>query len=274
MTEKTQHLEKQIVEDLQNLNYLFSELSWLDQEEANYEIEFKLKEDFENLIDRIFLSLVAYFEVLNLPIFLSRFISHFEQKIKERKIYEKYYHEDSGEFISETLTDIFAFLRPFILFSEDEEYVLRKKGIIYLNRVLENTDRIIKLQGKVCNNESDIYKTVKPYIEIFFPQAAHTEGHVILNKLKCYKPDLFIPDLHSAVEYKLIDEKSDIAKTISEIADDVIGYKEKIGKIGYNIFYTVYYIKNVSITKERLSELWKEREYPENWNLIAVFERN
>jgi len=224
MNEKIQSLEKRIFDDLYRLNRLFSEIIELRQINGKEEQLINLETDFEYLVNDIFLETVAYLEMLNMPRFLSRFLSKFEQKIKERKIFGENYIEEFGEVIPTIYSELWSFVQPFMPYNKDNDSLIRKNDIKYLYRILKNTDTIIKLQKAQCKNESDIYKIVKPFIEMFFPEAANTNGHVIFNKLKNYKPDILIPDLRSAVEYKLIDENSDIKKTIAEIADDAIGY--------------------------------------------------
>ena len=47
-----------------------------------------------------------------------------------------------------------------------------------------------------------------------------------------------------------------------------------IGSVFYKEFYTVFYIKNGTITEERFIKYWEERDHPKNWKCIPVFERS
>lgn len=265
-------LEKSIQEGLNNLYGIFSQLSLL-KEYTQYAVvpEYDdLRSSFESVAKVTYLQIVAYIEMQNLKSYLAEFIQAFKEKLDARQIFDEYYIEETGEVVSQLYNDFWQYLKPFNFEKPD---TLESIGLIYLERVLENTDRFIKIQGVTIINESSIYKAIRPYIEMLFPKVINTDGHYIFNMLKNYKPDILIPDLHTAVEYKFINSTMDIKSTICEIADDVIGYKEKIGTNDYKQFYTVYYIKDSLLTKERFFELWEERCYPKTWKAIPVFER-
>jgi hypothetical protein len=274
--EEMEYLEKTINDGLDNLYYTYNKMEMMEDLNLhydNYEYD-RLKDNFESIANATYIKVLAYFELKGLKTYLQKFIDEFDNKIKTLDIYQQYYHEESGDTVSQLYLDFRSFLKPF-KFNESGEFdsIYLNQGLTYLERILMNTDLIIKLQQKVIHNEPDIYKTIKPFIEIFFPSVLNTEGSVILNKLKKYKPDIFIPELHVAVEYKYINTLPDIKSTISEIADDVKGYKEKIGTNEYQLFYSVFYISDSLLTKERFQELWREREYPDTWRAIPVFER-
>ena len=273
---KDKDIRRKIQRSLDSIHSIFSQIDMLeelDQHIENEEYE-NLKTEYETLIWTTYLQIAAFLESNHLNSYLNDFKNSYEDRITKNNIYDRFFHHDSGNTYSRIYLDFFQVLSPFnFSSSETHESQIIKYSLIYLERILKNTDKLLNLQKVKIVNEADIYNPIKPFIEIFFPSIINSSGSAIFSKLKKYKPDILIPELKTAVEYKYIKSNKDIQKTISEIADDVIGYKDKIGTNDYVRFYCVYYLKKHFVTKERFIILWKEREYPENWKPIIVFER-
>lgn len=55
---------------------------------------------------------------------------------------------------------------------------------------------------------------------------------------KCYNPDILIPSLECAIEFKYVKDEKELNRTMDEILADVEGYK---GNPSYSVFYSVFY---------------------------------
>jgi hypothetical protein len=270
-------VEKKIQENLNNISSAFSQLDMM--EELNLHIESdeyeSLKDEYKTLIRSTSLQIQVYLELNELDSYLLDFKQKFNSKIENNQIYDRYFHSESGNTYSQIYLDFWQFLSPFSFIQPDDfESIYTKKGLFYLERILKNSDILVKLRKAPINNEADIYNSIKPFIEILFPSVINSTGSAIFSKLKKYKPDIMIPELFTAVEYKYVNSEPDISLCITAIADDVIGYQDKIGTTDYRLFYSVFFITKVDKSEERFLEFWKERNYPENWKVIFVFERS
>lgn len=270
-------IEKKIQDNLNNIFSAFSQLDMMEELDLNVENDEyeSLNDEYKTLIKSTYLQIQVYLELNGLDSYLADFKQKFNSKIENNnQLFDRHFHNESGNTYSRIYLDFFQFLSPFSFIQPDDfESIYTKKGLFYLERILKNTDILIKLRKAPINNEADIYNSIKPFIEILFPKVANTTGSVFFSKLKKYKPDLLIPELFTAIEYKYINSDHDLSLCITDIADDVIGYRDKIGTSDYRLFYCVFYITKGDKSEERFLEYWKERDYPDNWKAIFVFER-
>jgi hypothetical protein len=139
-------------------------------------------------------------------------------------------------------------------------------GLMYLERILKSTAVIIARNGSVPDSEPKVYNAVKSILEVIFPSSIHAKG-AFFKKAQEYKPDILIPELSVAVEYKYVDNEAKLKATISQISDDVKGYDDEKD---YFRFYAVFYVKGDICGVERFKELWKEKNYPSNWKSYYI----
>lgn len=166
-------------------------------------------------------------------------------------------------FWSEDLSKIKRILQPFEAFDSKSK---KDIGIIYLENILLNTSSIIKDMNIVADSEAKVYNGVKHVITSTFPDYINiTEP--FYKEAKCYKPDILIPSLSTAVEYKFAQDEQRLIKTIEEILIDVAGYN---GNVSYKNFYAVFYVKTGIWSEKRFQEVWKGYKFPENWKGIYV----
>jgi hypothetical protein len=94
---------------------------------------------------------------------------------------------------------------------------------------------------------------VKTFCDVTFPKAKLDGGfHPFYSNAKCYKPDILIPTLNCAIEYKFARTEATLVKTIEQILIDVKGYA---GHPIYKYFYAVFYVKSGIISKNRFDEI-------------------
>jgi len=146
------------------------------------------------------------------------------------------------------------------------EVLLNKTGITYLEQILASTAVIAKDLGKTPQNEKEVYESVRVVCKATFTSATFPTDS-FQKTAKCYRPDILIPSLNCAVEYKYAITEKELNETIDQILIDVAGYA---GHPTYKLFYAVFYVTVGACTAGRFHEIWKEKGFPDNWKGILV----
>ena len=229
------------------------------------EIDFT-KHKFREVLKDLYLLVLNYLEFKKSEELLSLyktnlkhiFDSNFESisQINDDEDYTTYY-------ISKELDIINKFLMPYRAFDDKLNTGI---GLNYLENILESTSSIIEAIGSNPEKESDVYNSVRHVIEATFDDYNDlTES--FYKEAKHYVPDLLIPSLRCAIEYKYAKDFKRLVKTIEEILIDVQGYSNHHL---YKIFYAVFYVQPGVCTEKRFNVIWKKYNFPENWNPILV----
>lgn len=270
-----QFLETTISTTLKRLEELFDKISAPIKEDSpammNLE-EFFLnweKEEFEVKSERILNSCRLYLELKGATVYLTDF-NREVRLLKEKS--ENLYGlttvnldlKDESIFLN-TLKN---FLFPFRAFGSGDEKILT--GLDYLVSILQSTNFILNERKIIPKKESDVYNGVKLILESTFPEkrAQYLGGNEPFYKeATYYKPDILVPLLNCAIEYKFIKSRTRLTRTIDEILIDVHGYsKHPI----YKWFYAVFYVKSGITTKVAFENIWKDKNFPDNWFPIFV----
>ncbi|MCE3227937.1 MAG: hypothetical protein K0S32_2488 [Bacteroidetes bacterium] len=226
------------------------------------------KREFNSNAVKVYNMTLVYLEMKNVPLYIHRF----KEKISP-------YYEDMNALPTLNGTDIYGvekciiveeyrkILYPFRAFGGGEEKYLARLDI--LENILENTGFILRDRNIIPDREAVVYNAVKIVCEATFPGEAQFDGghHPFYQQAKCYKPDILIPYLNCAVEYKFAKTETDLIRTIDEILSDVPGYSNHSV---YKLFYAVFYVKTGIIQKKKFSEVWRSKGFPENWKEIIV----
>jgi hypothetical protein len=195
-----------------------------------------------------------------------------DRPYRTQAIYETEFISIIDEQISKLSSDFWHFLEPYKVLLGIEEFTDKNKdikNISLLKRLLKETNALCKLSDKTPTTEPQVYNAVKEYVFLLFPDAKKLSGQAFPTTAKVYKPDIFVPECKSAVEYKYIDTYEKINSTIAGISDDVKGYKKNKE---YKYFFAVFYFKNHFITQERFKKIWEEKEFPSNWKPVFCIE--
>lgn len=167
-------------------------------------------------------------------------------------------------YVSPYLQKIRTLLAPFQAFDVD---VNKNVGLVYLENILHNTAVVIKNLGIHPNSETQVYNAVKFVVQATFPDWINASPEPFIKTAKCYKPDILIPSINTAVEYKFAQDAKTLVKTIEEILIDVVGYS---GHHIYKTFYAVFYVKAGICDENRFNIIWNENRFPKNWKPIFV----
>ncbi len=217
----------------------------------------------EKRLKDLYILIQSYLEIRQMPLLLQNF------KYELNKQFEKNTHESeltNPEGENElVLTQLFRrYLEPFAFFDYSKIKVDEK---LKLYSILQNTGFIIKNLNKPIKNESDIYQQVKWILGLYYPSCRLRNKASFIQQFKTYNPDILIPELKTAIEYKYIDAANDnIDEFMDQIKIDAINY---VNDSRFENFYAVIYIEDISIaTPESIEIVWKSKQFPNNWNLV------
>jgi hypothetical protein len=84
---------------------------------------------------------------------------------------------------------------------------------------------------------------------------------------KCYKPDIGVPSLKAAIEFKFADTDAELKKSIGGIYEDVAGYG---GSEDWRHFYAVFYMTDAFITQHQVEAEFKVSKVDRQWKPIVV----
>ncbi|NIG81772.1 hypothetical protein F3J34_50540 [Klebsiella sp. Ap-873] len=231
---------------------------WINDGHDKYEVPF-----FDTL-KSIYLSVSLYVEKNNSPKYLSIFHSVFGEDYEECEHYNEFSYDDywTGMFNNTFLLKINQFLGPFEFFDSNN----KGSGLIYLENILHGTESYLNVLGINPTKESDVYQPVKQVVNVVFPSSSNA-GSAFLKPNKQYKPDILVPELKAAIEYKYANSRDRLNKNIEEVVSDTQGYTNDFN---YSFFYAVFYVTQDFIGINRFMETWKQHNFPKNWVPIYV----
>lgn len=234
------------------------------------EKDHELMEPFKYLASSLYLSTVCLLDILGLSAYLAQFYQKFGEQFNAKVAAENFVvdHYVSEQRYNKFLLDLQQFLSPLGILDDVERYI-KLSGIRYLETILKNTATIIEKTGITPTSEVEVYKAVKDIFEIIFPSAKFPKSNFIKIAQE-YKPDILIPDLHVAIEYKYAVNATKLKATIAQISDDVKGYT---GDDDYKLFYAVFYVTKSFWTKEKFKAAWDEKKFPKNWRAFYIVGR-
>jgi hypothetical protein len=251
-------------------NRAYGEFDLDPYDNANYEGQVSLA--IVNLYNQI----ICYFEMKGLDYYLKRFINKFEKTIDESKTLAKFgpcipVGIDGFEEDFYILEEFKAFLFSFKFFSHpnDEKFFFDLKLI----EALRETNVMLSIGKTIVNKETDISNKVSDILILFFPsikKISKNSGSTFIQEYKTYYPDILVPSLKTAIEYKYI--KVDSVKTPDDYIDEVyIDSQNYKGDEKYNKFIAVLCLqKGVIYTKKKLLQCWKQKQFPHNWIIIII----
>ena len=138
----------------------------------------------------------------------------------------------SGEPYNIFLVNLSQFLSPLDVLGDSSRY-LKLSGVQYLEVILRNTATIIHKSGIKPKSETEVYNAVKHVLEAVFPSAKPGAKSNFVKTAQGYKPDILLPELSAAVEYKYAADEGKLKNVIAQISDDVKGYT---GDSDYKLF--------------------------------------
>ena len=239
-----------------------------NKEKEDYMLrEYELQDSFEKKARTVYKLIIAYIEASALKEYLSDFKAEFGALFTDNTLFDGKFDDGSGELYSNVVSRFWDFLSPFE-FSQQSymDKLLKQTGISYLERILRNTQFIINEINAQPTTEPQVYNVVKFVIKSVFRNSLQpTAG--FFKSFKKYTPDILIPEIHAAVEYKYADTVEKLKSQIEEVLVDTKGYT---GDINYKIFFAVFYVTDDFWGIDRFDAAWDEMDFPKNWKGIYV----
>lgn len=241
--------------------YGIPDFSKLSQEER-YAYETEEQEKEESLIymaEKLLPLVQAYIEAKHLPNYYNAFLAEITPFYETKgKI-----PSDTGDMDSELMLVYRKYLDAF-----DDFYIIdARKEFDILENILNSTATLLKDFGIQPKSEPEVYKPMIKICKTAFPDNKDCSHYKFQQTAKCYNPDILIPSLECAVEFKYVDDEKELNRTMDEILADVEGYK---GNPSYSVFYVVFYAANSICSPKRFNSMWAEKHFPENWKGIYV----
>lgn len=220
-------------------------------------------ENFRHVATSFYHTLQVYLEQNGLPQFLEvskKSLAPFF--ISDQELMKSRFHEESGDFYSSFYYECWNLLTAFEFFNDQsQKVILKQTGLVYLEHILESTAVIIEMLNLRPTSETQVYNAVKVVLKATFPTAS--EPSTAFQQIaKCYKPDILLPSLNCAIEYKYAQNETVLINTIDQILIDVNGYSNNPD---YKLFYAVFYVKAGIWNEARFRDVWKQKKFPENW---------
>jgi hypothetical protein len=211
----------------------------------------------------------AYIESREMYQLLNFFKETFQEKIKSTdndSLLETVTLHPEGAEELKIISDFEKFLDVFKGF---DYRIVKEEELKKVSSILKNTHFILENTKCKVNNEADIYKEVKWVLSIYYPSTRNKNKARFIQEFKTYNPDILIPELKIAIEYKYIaDIKDNVDNFIDQIKIDSINY---VGDHNYENFIAVIYIADAKIaTAEQIELSWKSKQFPANWDLVIV----
>jgi hypothetical protein len=238
----------------------------LDQEEEEYPgytkewIKYRLKD--------LYYLIKAYLEVKGVTNYLQDFNQKFDAFIHDDTsdlLKAEMYHPE-GEQELKIIVDFKRFLDPFKVF--DYRHT-KEEETIKLTSILKHTDYILKnIKAKIAT-EADIYKQVKWVLGLYYPKCRLLNKASFIQEFKTYNPDILIPELKTAIEYKYVkDTTHNIDEYIDQIRADATNYTDDHR---YENFIAVLYVKDTATaTHDAIQVSWEQKKFPKNWELVIA----
>ena len=223
-------------------------------------IKDSIKYKFKSLYNLI----CVYLETNELLNYLESFKKDFLSNLDNDKlIYQTEINPDDTIGYSVFLSKFYQYLIPFEFINHR---FLNHEGLIYLENVLNNTQVILNNNNCIPTSETEVYNNVKNILNVIFPSSIEAKSNFI-KSFKCFKPDILIPEIKTAIEYKYADSRNKLKNLIEQVYADVQGYT---GDKDYEIFYAVFYVTEDFWGKKKFDNAWKEFNFPDNWKAIYI----
>jgi hypothetical protein len=222
-------------------------------------------------LKRIYILILAYLERQNLPLLAETFIKRYEHQLGDSKFMLESgtmpFDESMDSYLLR-LREFEDFLLPFRAFD-----VFREEKRIsehMLEAVLSNTHLILKQSKVTIKGETSIYRGIEWFLQVIYSESKYSKAPLFPGKFKHYNADLHVPELQTAIEYKLLHTNDNPDDYIDQIRIDAVNYQ---GDDRYNRFYAVmYFIDNQKHKLETLQSCWRAKHFPANWKPIFVFD--
>jgi hypothetical protein len=268
--EEIQYIEEQIKKSIAEISYYHYQ--YITANETSNEEKYPgwTRKWIKNRLKDVYFLIMAYIEVKEMPYLLQTFKETFFDVIyDEKKILKEELIHPEGEPELKVLLGYKQFLEPFKFFEYIEIKDLEHKK---LDSILRKTDFILKHTNALVETSDDIFNQMKWVLSLYYPSCRYKKNTLFHNEIVDYQPDILIPELKVAVEYKFI---KDVTENIDVYIDQINSIANNdLSNFHYDKFIIVIYIYGIEPEIETSIEVaWKSKNFPLNWELIITGER-
>jgi hypothetical protein len=226
----------------------------------------EVRSAFADALDNLYRATLLLIESRNAPEYLRQFYQKFGEKFDGWRA-SMAIETDDGTLQphSVVLRDLRAFLKPLGIGTSANN--IKRLGIHYLENILANTESLLRRFNVEAAGELEISRAIRHVIEIVFPTAHNAPQGRFFKLFKHYKPDILVPELSAAVEYKYIDVEQKLGATYGQIAEDAKGYSRDPD---YQVFFAVFYFTQDFQGLKRYQHAWDQHNFPPDWRPIFI----
>ena len=216
----------------------------------------------EHALNSIYLWTVFLLDTAGLHRYLRQFYERFGRKFDRKAAASKFDSPHPDSYYNVVLSDLRVFLEPFNLRAGSGHQLRGRRDVAILERVLRNTALFIQDLAHPPASEAELDRAMRRILERLFPGSAKAPSSRFIKTHKYYKPDLLIPELGAAIEYKYIDSEIDLKTHLGQLAEDAHAYSDDPQ---YHLFYAVVFITYDFAGQEHYDHAWKEFKMSDNW---------
>jgi len=241
-----------------------------DMDDDNHEFEIitsEYEDDFQTIAQRVYKLIINYIETKGQLHYMADFKAKLKPLFDDNALLQQY--KSNNDYFDENLFlhEAWGFLSAYEAFSGDDlQYLLNRTGLFFLENILANTAVIIHGQNLIVKSESEVYKAVKMVCKAVFPDASEPDT-AFVKAAGEYKPDILLPSLNCAIEYKYAETEAKLKATIEGVLADVKHYSHNPN---YKIFFAVFYVKPDIWGIQKFKTVWQENEFPDNWKGLYI----
>ncbi|CAL1690602.1 hypothetical protein MMB232_00731 [Brevundimonas subvibrioides] len=138
-------------------------------------------------------------------------------------------------------------------------------GLGVFENVLGNTAKIISQAGLEPDREVAVSGKIREVLELCFTHVI--QDSPIPQGITRYKPDIGVPDLLAAAEYKFADSKEEMKRALREVYTDMRGYG---GHPQWRSFYAVFYMTKPFFTQKDVDKEFLLVKADLSWTPIVL----
>jgi hypothetical protein len=170
-----------------------------------------------------------------------------------------------GDPYSSPLAYLGSYFRPLKASVPSRQEVEAAAAVQQLERILLGTPKLVKDRGLEPENEKDVRKAM--YDLLIHPYPDTVREVPIAKQSKVYKPDIGIPSLKTAVEYKFGTTEQEIKTALGGIYQDVAAYA---GSSDWTVFFAVIYMTEPFLTQAQVEAEFRMSKIDRSWRPLLV----
>lgn len=210
-------------------------------------------------MEGLYVHVAFLLEALQLPALLADFKRDFERFRRAKEI--ELALDEFGNPYPLALKYLAAYAKLLVAATSSESLA----DLPLLERILQGTPRLLKGRGikpcKECEVRNALYETL---IHVF----PGTVRDIPIAKVsKCYKPDIGVPSLKAAVEFKFCDSDEELKRAIGGVYEDVVAYA---GSADWQHFYAVFYMTDAFMTQPQVEAEFNLSRVDRRWRPLLV----